>query len=194
MINIDRQRVAAVQKLEALGYRYLGEEWVPAAAVTQQSMLLTAESDALHGALVRRADALEPVDEGQSVREPARVEARSQPSTGYFDRDGNPIMRKNPTYRDEFNFREDEIPEGYAYQWIRLRVHGQGGDDFSELHDMQENGWRPVPHERHKGRFGPTFLTWAPELSMRPYRTNGFSARSETSGGCTVVAALIRSP
>ena len=59
MINIDRQRVAAVRKLEALGYSYQGEEWVPAPAVTQQSLLLTAESDALHGALVRRADALE---------------------------------------------------------------------------------------------------------------------------------------
>ena len=66
MINIDRQRVAAVQKLEALGYRYQGEEWVLAAAVTQQSMLLTAESDALHGALVRRADALEGFTRGSA--------------------------------------------------------------------------------------------------------------------------------
>jgi len=29
--NIDRQRVAAVQKLEALGYSYQRGEWVPAA-------------------------------------------------------------------------------------------------------------------------------------------------------------------
>ena len=51
MTNIDKQRVAAVRKLEQLGYRYDGGEWVPPAsattAVTQHSIL--AEADALVG-------------------------------------------------------------------------------------------------------------------------------------------------
>ena len=61
MINIDKQRVAAVRKLEALGYSYRGDEWVPAlpsVAVGPRS-LMTGELDAMHGVLVQRADALE---------------------------------------------------------------------------------------------------------------------------------------
>jgi len=61
MIDIDKQRVAAVRKLEALGYRYEGDEWV-ASTVTNQSIL--AEADALLSALVLRADALEGCLEG----------------------------------------------------------------------------------------------------------------------------------
>jgi hypothetical protein len=65
--NIDKQRVAAVRKLEALGYSYQGGEWVPAsapAAAAGPRSLTTAESDAMHGVLVQRADALEGCTEG----------------------------------------------------------------------------------------------------------------------------------
>ena len=61
MSNIDKQRVAAVRKLEALGYRYEGDEWV-GPTVTNQSIL--AEADAILSALVLRADALEGCIEG----------------------------------------------------------------------------------------------------------------------------------
>ena len=59
VINIDKQRVAAVRKLEALGYSYQDGEWAPVSplAVGPRS-LMTAESDAMHGVLVQRADAL----------------------------------------------------------------------------------------------------------------------------------------
>jgi len=64
--NIDRQRVAAVRKLEALGYRYEGDKWVPASpsAAAGPRSLMTAVSDAMHGVLVLRADALEGCVEG----------------------------------------------------------------------------------------------------------------------------------
>jgi hypothetical protein len=45
--------IAAVQALEALGYHYHGGEWLPPAA---PPLPLTAEADAMHGALTRRAD------------------------------------------------------------------------------------------------------------------------------------------
>ena len=61
MSNIDKQRVAAVRKLETLGYRYEGDEWV-GPIVTNQSIL--AEADAILSALVLRADALEGCIEG----------------------------------------------------------------------------------------------------------------------------------
>ena len=66
MINIDKQRVAAVRKLRSLGYRYEGGEWVAPtpAAVTNQSIL--AEADALLNALALRADALEGCIEGSA--------------------------------------------------------------------------------------------------------------------------------
>jgi hypothetical protein len=65
--NIDKQRVAAVQKLEALGYRYQDRVWVPPsapAAAAGPRSFMTAEADAMHGVLVQRADALEGCTEG----------------------------------------------------------------------------------------------------------------------------------
>jgi hypothetical protein len=56
-MDIDRQRVVAVQTLEALGFKYQAGEWLPpATAATPLSWL--ANADDLHGALMRRADAL----------------------------------------------------------------------------------------------------------------------------------------
>ena len=56
-MDIDRQRVVAVQTLEALGFIYQAGEWLPpATAATPLSWL--ANADDLHGALMRRADAL----------------------------------------------------------------------------------------------------------------------------------------
>ena len=56
-MDIDRQRIAAVRTLEALGYGYSHRsgEWRPPAA---PPLPLTAEADAMHGPLMRRADAL----------------------------------------------------------------------------------------------------------------------------------------
>jgi len=65
-MNNDKQRIAAVRQLEALGYRYEGDKWVPASpsAVAGPRSLMTAECDAIHGVLVQRADALEGRIEG----------------------------------------------------------------------------------------------------------------------------------
>ena len=56
-MDIDRQRIAAVRALERLGYGYSHRtgEWQPPAA---PPLPLTAEADAMHGALMRRADTL----------------------------------------------------------------------------------------------------------------------------------------
>ena len=75
-MNIDKQRIAAVRQLEALGYRYEGDKWVPASpsAVAGPRSLMTAECDAIHGVLVQRADALEGCTEGsQEERELAAI-------------------------------------------------------------------------------------------------------------------------
>jgi hypothetical protein len=67
MINIDKRRIAAVRKLEALGYSFRDGEWVPASTPSMSEApqsVMTAASDAIHGALVQRADALEGCTEG----------------------------------------------------------------------------------------------------------------------------------
>ena len=61
---------------EALGYGYRDGEWVPASlsAAAGPRSLMTAESDAMHGVLVLRADALEGCTEGsQEERELAAI-------------------------------------------------------------------------------------------------------------------------
>jgi hypothetical protein len=76
VINIDKQRVAAVRKLEALGYSYDGDKWVPPvlSAAAGPRARMTAESDAMHGVLVQRADALEGCTEGsEEERELATI-------------------------------------------------------------------------------------------------------------------------
>ena len=57
-MDIDKQRIAAVRALEALGYTYQGGQWLSPAAVTGAPFPFAFEADAMHGALMRRADAL----------------------------------------------------------------------------------------------------------------------------------------
>ena len=66
-MDIDRKRIAAVRALEALEYAYNGGEWfAPAGAsgaasadsVATTPLSLLAKADAMHGALMRRADEL----------------------------------------------------------------------------------------------------------------------------------------
>jgi len=66
VINIDKQRVATVRKLEALGYSYQDGEWGPASpsAAVGPPSLMTAESDAMHGVLVRELAAITRCDRG----------------------------------------------------------------------------------------------------------------------------------
>ena len=54
-----------MRALEALGYTYRNDEWTPASA-TIVPVPLTAEADALHRLLVRRADALAGCTEGSA--------------------------------------------------------------------------------------------------------------------------------
>ena len=66
MSMIDRQRIAAVATLEALGYVFsVAEGWMaPADAATPAGLASTAEADAMHAVLMARADALDGCAEG----------------------------------------------------------------------------------------------------------------------------------
>ena len=61
MSIIDKQRIAAVRKLEQLGYTFAGDDWMHS---TDGASPAPAITDALHALLVRRADDLEGCPEG----------------------------------------------------------------------------------------------------------------------------------
>ena len=56
--NIDKQRIAAVQKLEELGYKFAGE-WVHPVNDASVAVVVPAVTDPMHVLLVQRADMLE---------------------------------------------------------------------------------------------------------------------------------------
>jgi hypothetical protein len=62
MSNIDRQRVAAVRKLEQLGYTFAAGDWMQPA--NDAAAVVPAITDALHALLVARADAIVGCTEG----------------------------------------------------------------------------------------------------------------------------------
>ena len=63
MSIIDRQRIAAVATLRALGYTFsLAGGWSPPASAG--TLLYTSECDGMHGVLMGRADALQGCSEG----------------------------------------------------------------------------------------------------------------------------------
>jgi hypothetical protein len=63
MSNIDKQRIAAVRKLEQLGYTFAGSDWHAPAGMTAAPSVY-AQADAMQALLVQRADALEGCSEG----------------------------------------------------------------------------------------------------------------------------------
>jgi hypothetical protein len=68
MSNIDRQRIAAVRTLEAMGCVFRGGEWM--APPMGWPRPATAEADAMHVLLVLRADQLEGcIENSEEVRE-----------------------------------------------------------------------------------------------------------------------------
>jgi hypothetical protein len=59
MSTIDRQRIAAVRVLEAMGYRFRDDTWLAPDGGSP-------EADAMHALLVQRADQLEGCIEGSA--------------------------------------------------------------------------------------------------------------------------------
>jgi hypothetical protein len=73
MSTIDRQRIAAVRKLEEMGYTFAAGEWTPPAK--DKAVSITG-GDTMHTLLVKRADELANCTEGSiEERELAAVSA-----------------------------------------------------------------------------------------------------------------------
>jgi hypothetical protein len=68
MSTIDRQRIAAVKTLEAMGYTFGGDKW--GSGPTQLGG--SPEADAMHALLVHRTDQLEGCIEGSAEEQEFR--------------------------------------------------------------------------------------------------------------------------
>ena len=79
MVDVDRQRIAAVNTMSAQGYVFDGMEWQPVAGATAPSF--TTAADALHALLVLRADELVGCTEGSD--EERELAAISDAIDGY---------------------------------------------------------------------------------------------------------------
>ena len=82
MSTIDKQRIAAVRKLEQLGYTFAGDDWMHQA--NDASAVAPTITDELHAMLMKRADDLEGCAPGN--KRPSRDWAIERPR--YMDLSG----------------------------------------------------------------------------------------------------------
>lgn len=68
-------------------------------------------------------------------------------------RDGQELTRKRRSNTNAFYIDQSIIPTGWDYQWNTYSVFNEQMTGMQVL--MAENGWRPVPAERHEGYFMP---------------------------------------
>lgn len=68
-------------------------------------------------------------------------------------RDGKPISRKRTGSSDMFEIPKHMIPDGWSYEWKRELMPASSSVDMAHQMAIQENGWTPVPADRHRGMF-----------------------------------------
>lgn len=100
----------------------------------------------------------EPAPMRSAPRQPARDSVRDTvvhtPRRGAMvvtGRNGEVLTRRRTQTGDQYHVPPNEIPDGWSYQWNPVSILNE------ETTKMQienyENGWRPVPANRHAGRW-----------------------------------------
>ena len=82
-------------------------------------------------------------------REPSRTDVVVK------GRNGEILTRKRVAGIDPFHIDPAIIPPGWDYQWNTVTVYNNKDITVAQTMAMYENGWRPVPAERHPGKFVP---------------------------------------
>lgn len=88
----------------------------------------------------------------------ARTPIRAQRDGGRVQvtgRNGEVLSRQRTQTGDIYEIPRELIPQGWDYQWCAVSVVGNTEILMDQNLMMAENGWRPVPAERHPGRFMP---------------------------------------
>lgn len=70
-------------------------------------------------------------------------------------RNGEVLTRQRTQTGDIYEIPREIIPKDWDYQWCAVSVTGNTEILLDQNLMMAENGWRPVPAERHPGRFMP---------------------------------------
>jgi hypothetical protein len=93
-------------------------------------------------------------ERNETGREPAREALRS--GLEIEGRNGEVLTRRRGhSSGDPLYFDPAIIPPGWEYQWNTTDVFGNTGVVRDQTNLMWQNGWRPVPAERHPGVFMP---------------------------------------
>ena len=85
-------------------------------------------------------------------REPVRRTVREDEGE-VLGRNGEVLSRKRVGGVDPFHIPPEIVPKGWDYQWNVVSVTGNTEIVLDQGLGMYENGWRPVPAERHPGLF-----------------------------------------
>lgn len=109
----------------------------------------TSEPDMLGDAGPRTTRRGRPRNQG---RDPVREASRGSPVVG---RNGEQLTRTRATGVDPFLIPPNIIPQGWDYQWNVVAVINNKDVVVRHSMTMYQNGWRPVPAERHPGMFVP---------------------------------------
>lgn len=85
-------------------------------------------------------------------REPIRETTREKPARAeILGRDGKPLSRRRGGNTDQFAFDRTMIPDGWDYEWKSYTVEGQ--EQVAHQTNLMQDGWTPVPADRHAGLF-----------------------------------------
>lgn len=93
---------------------------------------------------------------GRAQRAAYRTEMREPiREGGVVGRDGEVLRRhrKGMGSIDPYLIPPEIVPEGWDYQWNVITVVNSPDLVRDQANQMWENGWRPVPAERHPGRW-----------------------------------------
>lgn len=69
------------------------------------------------------------------------------------NRHGEVITLRNFSSEDRFAFDTSIVPDGWTYEWKTLTVKGAEWTEHQV--ELYQNGWTPVPADRHDGIFMP---------------------------------------
>lgn len=83
----------------------------------------------------------------EPVREPVHEPQREKGAV--LGRDGEVLSRRRKLTGDMFEIPNGMVPAGWEYQWNVFSVTGNTDIVMDHGLVMRENGWRPVPQERH---------------------------------------------
>jgi len=101
---------------------------------------------------VRRRPAARPPVRSEAGREPIHRPVRGG-AVAARGRSGEVLTRSRPAMGDVYDVPIEIVPDGWTYQWNTVTVLNEQTSNM-QLH-MYANGWRPVPAERHPGRWMP---------------------------------------